>query len=70
MADEIKAPLVDLGDGLYSLNGEPQCVLPVQAVEKVSDNEVRYDYGKYYLIITAEGSGTERHDFKWKREYK
>lgn len=70
--ENIKADIVDLGDGLFRVGNDvcPQCSKPLIGVTRVSANEVKYEYDNYYIIVTADGSGDERHNFHWKRVYK
>lgn len=71
MAD-LKAVVEDLGDGLFRLSPDacPECTKPLLGVTRVSANEVKFEYDNFFLIVTAEGTGEERHNFKWKRVYK
>lgn len=68
----LKTTLVDLGDGLYQIGDDtfPHCSKPVISVTRISANEVKYEYDNYYVFVTADGSGDERHNFHWKRVYK
>jgi len=69
---DVKAVVEDLGDGLFRLSPDvcPECIKPLIGVTRVSDNEVKFEYDNFFLIVTAEGTGSERHNFRWKRVYK
>lgn len=71
-AENKKAAIVDLGDGLFLIGDEtvPHCSRPAIGFTCVSANEVKWEFDTYYVIVTAEGSGNKRHNFHWKRVYK
>lgn len=62
--------IVDFGDGLYSFGENIFNTIPALRMVKVSDNETRMEFEKYDITVTADGSGGERHNIKWKRTYK
>ncbi|MCM1577492.1 MAG: hypothetical protein NC078_01670 [Ruminococcus sp.] len=62
--------IVDLGDGLFSFGENIFNAMPALRMVKASDNETRMEFEKYDIIVTADGSGGERHNIKWKRTYK
>ncbi len=57
------------GDGLYYIGGDLFCAYPLLGTE-ITGTYVKFEYEKYFVIVSWTNSGDKRANPTWQRQYK